>query len=224
MKKKIVSITALLLLCINLISCGGCCDAWTALQDTFSGDIIDPIGDFSRGSEENTFIFGGKNYILIDDMHNQFCIPPINEEISLGWQSNYPFGTSTLYRAFASENPEYILSGQAGFYRDVYMREDLCKTPFVYVLSDCDYEFDFSTDIFKTDEISQETHPKSESSCTVRIAFYLKEYPNLVGDIFVYQFDGKWYYIRPDLPGRYQAYAFSEDFLKALIDNDLLPQ
>ena len=39
-----------------------------------------------------------------------------------------------------------------------------------------------------------------------------------------YHVDGKWYYIRPDRPGRYQAYAFSEDFLKALIDNDLLPK
>ena len=40
----------------------------------------------------------------------------------------------------------------------------------------------------------------------------------------VCEFDGKWYYIRPERPERYQAYAFSEDFLKALIDNDLLPQ
>ena len=55
--KKCVLIIALFLICANLFSCS----VVNALSYSISGDIIDPVEDFSFGEDKGTFVFGGNN-------------------------------------------------------------------------------------------------------------------------------------------------------------------
>ena len=85
--KKFIAIVTILFLCVNLISCG---DALILLSYSISGNIMEPLGDFSRGSKEGTLVFGGKNYILIDELNGEFLFRITEEDILLGSTSNYP--------------------------------------------------------------------------------------------------------------------------------------
>ena len=66
--KKIVLVVILFLVCTNLVSCS----VFNALSYSISGDIIDPVGDFSRGSDKGVFVYDGNNYILIDEVSGNF--------------------------------------------------------------------------------------------------------------------------------------------------------
>ena len=44
------------------------CSAVEALKYSISGDIIDPVDDFSRGSDKDTFVFGGNDYIFAENI------------------------------------------------------------------------------------------------------------------------------------------------------------
>ena len=138
--RKFILLAAMLALCIMLTSCS----AVEALKYSISGDIIDPVDDFSRGSDKDTFVFGGTDYILTDEMSGDFEVDITDEDVLLGQTSNFPFFTNTCYYANKAEKPEYITAG--GFHGTatvVYLREDLYQTPLHFVLQDTDYEFDF---------------------------------------------------------------------------------
>ena len=213
--KKILLALTVLFLCVNLISCS---DVLTYLSYTISGEIIDPVGDFSRGDDKGTLVFGGEKYIYIDEFAGDFEIEITDEDVHLGDTSNWPFFPNTGYYANKAENPEYIAAEISAFYATmVYLREDLCINPLTYVLQDIDYEFDFSSAFIKTDRVSYDKDVHEKNQRRVDVYFYAKDYPRLTVRILIYEIDGKWYYIKTD-----EAFILSEGFLNTLMNNDLL--
>ena len=214
--KKIVLLVTILLVCISLISCG---DALRLLSYSISGNIMDPLGDFSRGIKKGTLVFGGKNYILIDELNGEFDFRITEEDILLGSTSNYPLFPSFGYYANTLENADYIAGGSlsnstATF---VYLREDLYSDSLHYVLRGTGYEFDFSSAFIKTEEVSYKKHIEGKDTHGVRIYFYMKDYPRLTATIRICKINEKWYYVDPNA-----AFAASEDFLSVLEENNLL--
>ena len=213
--KKILLALMVLFLCVNLISCS---DVLTYLSYTISGEIIDPVGDFSRGDDKGTLIFGGKKYIeIVDEFAGDFEIKITDEDVHLGDTSNWPFFPNTGYYANKAENPEYIAEEISSSYAMVYLREDLYTNPLTYVLQDTDYEFDFSSAFIKTDRVSYDKDVHEKNPRQVVVYFYVKDYPRLTVNIRIYKIDGKWYYIKTD-----EAFILSEGFLNTLMNNDLL--
>ncbi len=214
--KKFVLIVTLLLVCISLFSCS----AFEALSYSISGDIIDPVGDFSRGSDEGTFVFGGNNYIYIEEFRGDFEFDITEEYVFLGETSNFPFFQNNWYYANAVENADYIAGGNGSQKTAtiVYLREDLYQAPLYYVLQDTDYEFDFSSAFVKTEEVSYKTHIEGKEYHGITLHFYVKDYSRLTVKLRIYKINEKWYYIEYD-----EAFALSETFLNALEDNGLLP-
>ena len=214
--KKFIAIVTILFLCVNLISCG---DALILLSYSISGNIMEPLGDFSRGSKEGTLVFGEKNYILIDELNGEFLFRITEEDILLGSTSNYPLFPSFGYYANTLENADYIAGGSlsnstATF---VYLREDLYSDSLRYVLRDVGYEFDFSSAFIETNEVSYKKHIEGKETHGVLIYFYMKDYPRLKATIRICKINGKWYYVDPNA-----AFALSEDFLNVLEGNNLL--
>ena len=85
--KKLVLIVTVLFLCVNLSSCG----IWEELSYSISGEILEPVDGFSRGSEKGTLVFCGNKYILIDELNGEFQFDITKEDILLGQSSNFPF-------------------------------------------------------------------------------------------------------------------------------------
>lgn len=214
--KKLVLMVILLLVCTNLASC----NFFDALSYSISGDIINPVGDFSRGDDKGTFVYGEKNYILIDEVAGNFEFDIVEEDIFLGRTSNWPFFPDFGYYANAEENADYIASGSMsnGKMTCVYLREDLCGSSLCYVLQGANYEFDFSSAFVTTEEVSYETHIEGKNFYGTRLNFYVKDYPRLTVSLGICKINEKWYYVEQD-----EAFSLSEDFLNALIENDLLP-
>ena len=213
--KKLVLLSALLVICIMLTSCS----AVEALKYSISGDIIDPVDDFSRGSDKDTFVFGGTDYILTDEMSGDFEVDITDEAVLLGQSSNFPFFPNTCYYAEKVEKPEYITAG--GFDGPgtvVYLREDLYQTSLHYVLQDTDYEFDFSSAFVKTEEVSYKKHIEGKEFYGGRINFYVKDFRRLTISLVICKINEKWYHIEYD-----EAFALTEEFLNVLMENDLLP-
>lgn len=214
--KKIVLAAILSLVCKILVSCS----VFNALSYSISGDIIDPVGDFSRGSDKGVFVYDGNNYILIDEVSGNFDFDIVEEDILLGQTSNWPFFPNFCYYANAIEKPEYIASGSASTNRMacVYLREDLYRSPLCYVLQGTNYEFDFSSAFVATEEVSYETHLEGKEYRGTRLNFYVKDYPRLTVSLRICKINKKWYYIEHD-----KAFALSEAFLNVLVENNLLP-
>ena len=214
--KKIVLAAILSLVCKILVSCS----VFNALSYSISGDIIDPVGDFSRGSDKGVFVYDGNNYILIDEISGNFNFDIVEEDILLGQTSNWPFFPNFSYYANAIEKPDYIASGSSStnITACVYLREDLYRSPLCYVLQGTNYEFDFSSAFVATEEVSYETHLEGKEYCGTRLNFYVKDYPRLTVSLRICKINEIWYYVEQD-----EAFALSEDFLNALIENDLLP-
>ena len=105
--KRVILFMTVLVLGLNLISCS----ALRALSYSISGDIIDPMGDFSYGSEDGKLFFGGCNYILLDELAGEFEIDITDDDLFLGQTSNFPFFPNFGYYANAAENADYILGG-----------------------------------------------------------------------------------------------------------------
>ena len=221
--KKIVSIaiiifTSITFIGISFIILSSC--RW--LFYSISGKILDPVGDFSdvSGRDKETYIFGGNNYIVIDELCGDFEIFKEETDIILGERSNFPFFPNTRYYADTMENPEYITSGNSSVIIScVYLREDLYSTSLRYVLKDVDYEFDFSTAFIKTDEVSYETHVQGKENHSETIRFYLKDFPKLTAEIRIYEINEKWYYEGID-----EVFELSEDFVNVLAENNLLSE
>ena len=209
--RKFILLAAMIALCIMLTSCS----AVEALKYSISGDIIDPIGDFSRGSDKDTFVFGGNDYILIDEMNGDFDVDITDEAVLLGQTSNFPFFPNTGYYANKAEKPEYITAGEGTV---VYLREDLYQTSLHYVLQDTDYEFDFSSAFVKTEEVSHKKHIEGKEFYGGRINFYVKDFRRLTISLVICKINEKWYHIEYD-----EAFALTEEFLNVLMENDLLP-
>ena len=214
--KKFIAIVTILFLCVNLISCG---DAYKLLLYSVTGDIMEPLGDFSRGSKEGTLVFGGKNYILIDELNGDFLFNITEDDVFLGSTSNYPLFPSFGYYANTLENADYIAGGSlsnscATF---VYLREDLYSDSLRYVLQNVGYEFDFSSAFIETNEVSYKRHIEGKETYGVWINFYMKEHPRLKAKIRICIINGKWYYIDTRA-----AFALSEDFLNILEENNLI--
>ena len=216
MMKRFVLIVTLFLVCINLFSCS----AFNALSYSISGDIIDPVGDFSRGNDKGKFVFGGNNYILIEEFNGDFNFNITEEDLLLGQTSNFPFFPNFGYYANAAENAEYIASGSGSneIMTCVYLREDLYKEPLCYVLQDIDYEFDFSSAFVKTEEVSYKKHIEGKEFYGGRINFYVKDFRRLTISLVICKINEKWYHIEYD-----EAFALTEEFLNVLMENDLLP-
>lgn len=213
--KKLVLLSVLLVICIMLTSCS----TVEALKYSISGDIIDPIDDFSRGSDKDTFVFGGTDYILTDEMSGDFEVDITDEDVLLGQSSNFPFFPNTCYYAEKVDKPEYIAAG--GFDGPgtvVYLREDLYQTSLHYVLQDTDYEFDFSSAFVKTEEVSYKKHIEGKEFYGGRINFYVKDFRRLTISLVICKINEKWYHIEYD-----EAFALTEEFLNVLMENDLLP-
>ena len=215
--KKIVLVVILFLVCTNLVSCS----VFNALSYSISGDIIDPVGDFSRGSDKGVFVYDGNNYILIDEVSGNFEFDIVEEDILLGQTSNWPFFPNFSYYANAIEKPDYIASGSAStnIMACVYLREDLYRSPLCYVLQGTNYEFDFSSAFVATEEVSYETHLEGKEYYGTRLNFYVKDYPRLTVSLSICKINEIWYYIEQD-----EAFALSEDFLNVLVENNLLPE
>ena len=214
--RKFILLAAMLALCIMLTSCS----AVEALKYSISGDIIDPVGDFSRGSDKGVFVYDGNNYILIDEVSGNFDFDIVEEDILLGQTSNWPFFPNFFYYANAAENAEYIASGSRSneIMTCVYLREDLYQEPLCYVLQDIDYEFDFSSAFVATEEVSYETHLEGKEYYSTRLNFYVKDYPRLTVSLEICKINEIWYYVEQD-----EAFALSEAFLNVLVENNLLP-
>lgn len=215
--KKLLLALILLFACISLISCG----ALEALAYSVSGAIIDPVGDFSRGSDDGTFVWGGNNYILIDEFNGcfgSFDFDIIEGDVYLGQTSNFPFFPNSSYYANASESADYIMGTNSSEYATcVYLREDLYQEPFRYVMRDAEYEFDFSSAFIKTDEVGYAKHLEGREYRGSRIYFHVKDHPRLAAEIVLCQINEKWYYVKYD-----EAFALSEEFLSVLEKNNLL--
>ena len=213
--KKFVLLLALILICINLVSC----EVFTALSYTISGEVYEPVGDFSRDGY-NAFIWGGKRYVVISEMVGEFRIDITDEDVYLGQTSNWPFFPNSVYYANAAEDADYIMSGTYSSNRAtaVYLREDLYQNSLRYVLQNTDYEFDFSSAFIRTEDVSYEKdiEPHKEYHAS-RLYFYVKDYPRLMVELVVRELNNKWYYIKHD-----EAFELSEDFLNVLIENDML--
>ena len=213
--RKFILLAAMLALCIMLTSCS----AVEALKYSISGDIIDPVDDFSRGSDKATFVFGGTDYILTDEMSGDFEVDITDEDVLLGQTSNFPFFPNTCYYANKAEKPEYIAAGSFdGLGTVVYLREDLYQTSLHYVLQDTDYEFDFSSAFVKTEEVSYKKHIEGKEFYGGRINFYVKDFRKLTVSLVICKINEKWYHIEYD-----EAFALTEEFLNVLMENDLLP-
>ncbi len=212
--KKLLLVVTVLFLCVNLSSCG----IWEELSYAISGEILEPVDGFSRGSENGTLIFCGNKYILIDEFNGDFQFYITKEDILLGLSSNFPFFPASSYYATTKENPDYIAGGNTvGFASFVFLREDLHQSR-LYVLENTDCEFDFSSDFIATKAVSYERHVKRGRNESIELHFSVKDCPRLTAKINIYKIRGKWYYIEHD-----GAYALSEDFLSALTENGLLP-
>ena len=212
--KKLVLIVVLLFVCINLVSC----EIIYLLSYTISGDIMDPVDGFSRGSEDGVLVFGENEYILIEELNGDFSFFVSEDDLLLGQRCNFPFFPSAKFYANTEENADYIAYGNYVL-TSVFLRKDLYKTPLYYVLQDTDYEFDFSTAFIKTEDVSYEKDIEGkESLYSEIISIYLKDYPRLVAEVRIYKINEKWYFIEYD-----KSFLVSEAFLSALIENDLLP-
>ncbi len=213
--KKLVLIVTVLFLCVNLSSCG----IWEELSYAISGEILEPVDGFSRGSENGTLIFCGNKYILIDELNGDFQFYITKEDILLGLSSNFIFFPPSSYYATTKENPDYIAGGNTvGFASFVFLREDLHQSR-LYVLEHTDCEFDFSSAFVETKAVSYERHVKRGRNESTELCFSVKDYPRLTAKINIYKIREKWYYIEQD-----GAYALSEDFLSALKENGCLPK
>ena len=214
--RKFILLAAMLALCIMLTSCS----AVEALKYSISGDIIDPVGDFSRGSDKGVFVYDGNNYILIDEVSGNFDFDIVEEDILLGQTSNFPFFPNFGYYANAAENAEYIASGSRSneIMTCVYLREDLYQEPLCYVLQDIDYEFDFSSTFIKTEDVSYKKHIEGKEYHGTNLYFYVKDFPRLTAELRICKINEKWYHIEYD-----EAFALSEAFLNVLVENNLLP-
>ncbi|MBQ8908600.1 MAG: hypothetical protein IJY71_08475 [Clostridia bacterium] len=212
--KKFILIVALLLVCINLTSC----ELLSILSYSISGDIMEPYGDFSRGSEKNTLVFGGNTYILIEEVNGYFEFFITDEDLLLGQRSNFPFFPNGMYYANAKENADYIACGNnSGIMSCVYLREDLYKEPLCYVLQDTDYEFDFSSAFIETEEVSYREHIEGREYYGRRIQLYVRDFPRLTVYLHLCKIHEKWYYVEHD-----EAFALSDAFLNVLLENNIL--
>ncbi len=131
----------LILFCFSLTSCA----AIDALKYSISGDIIDPVDGFSRGTEKDTLTYKDNNYILVQEIAGDCDIYITKEDILLGLSSNYPFFPCSCYYVGTDENPSYIIgTNSANKGTCVYLREDIYSNDIVYVLNDSSFEFVFA--------------------------------------------------------------------------------
>ena len=207
--RKILWIVVLLCVCINLISCG-------ALYHSITGEIIDPVGDFSRAND-GTLLYDGNHYVLIEEFNGDFQFDITEEDVLLGRTSNFPFFPDYWYYANANEKADYIAGGNGSEGHFVFLREDLYPSPLSYVLQDTSFEFDFSSAFIKTEEVSYEVLQKSEEYDGAFIYFYVKDYPRLTVKLAINKINEKWYLIDPE-----ESFMLSEDFLNALTENGCL--
>ena len=210
--KRTVLIASILAVCICLTSCG-------YLAYSISGEIMDPVAGFARGSDDDTFVFGGKNYIKVDVPLYGFAFFVSREDVLLGQRSNFPFFANYEYYANATENPEYISCSAGGTLATaVYFREDLYQTPFSFVLAETDCEYDPESAFVKTEEVSYKNHIENNKYDDI-VVFdsYLKGYPRLTLSTRIYKIGDKWYGTKND-----EMFVLTEDFLSALAENDLL--
>ena len=212
--KRVILFMTVLVLGLNLISCS----ALRALSYSISGDIIDPMGDFSYGSEDGRLFFGGCNYILLDELAGEFEIDITDDDLLLGQISNFPFFPNFGYYANAAENADYILSGaiSGNTATVVYLREDLYQSPLRYMLLDAEYEFEFTSAFIATEDVSYETHIEGAETRGTVIYFGLRDVPRLTVAFRITHINEKWYYVKQEC-----AVELSEEFLSVLVENDI---
>ena len=212
--KRVILFMTVLVLGLNLISCS----ALRALSYSISGDIIDPMGDFSYGSEDGRLFFGGCNYILLDELAGEFEIDITDDDLLLGQISNFPFFPNFGYYANAAENADYILSGaiSGNTATVVYLREDLYQSPLRYMLRDAEYEFEFTSAFIATEDVSYETHIEGAETRGTVIYFCLRDVPRLTVALRITHINEKWYYVKQEC-----AFELSEEFLSVLVENDI---
>ena len=101
--KKILTIVIFILFCFSLTSCS----VIEALKYSISGNIIDPVEDFSRDKEKGTLIYKDNKYILVQEITGDCEINLTEEDILLGRSSNFPFFPESYYYVSTVENPSF---------------------------------------------------------------------------------------------------------------------
>ena len=186
--KRILTLIVCILMLFSLTSCA----AIKALKYSISGDIVDPVEDFSFGDEDGTLIYRDNKYISVDEIKGEGTVDDNGDYIMLGYTTFFPFFPGSQFHTNSDENPKYILSSP-GY---IYLREDLYNCGLVYVLEDGSFEFEFSDAFFETDEVDWDDHvPKTNPTYTKwdTLTFRMKYVPEVIVKRKVYLINGTWY-------------------------------
>ena len=216
MKKLICLLLVMVFLCLNLSSC----DAWDALRYAISGDIVEPIDGFSRGSKKNTLILHENKYILFEELNGEFRIDKTKEHIRLGQQSNFPFFPNSGFYATDTTDPLYIGVGSGFTITCVYLKEGAFPSPMRYTLEGTEYSFDFASAFVKTNEVNYNRDIVNNELPYKRIKIHIVDYPELKAEIGVYRLNGTWYFTNASKT--VEVYKLSEDFANTLVERHYL--
>ena len=210
--KRILAMILSILVCFLLTSCA----AIEALKYSISGDIIDPVDGFSRGEEKGTLIYNDNNYIIVQEINGDCDIDITEEDILLGYSSNFPFFPNSYYYVSTDENPDFIMGGttSAMIGTFVYLKEDIYSNDIVYVLSDGSFDFLFASAFVKTDQVDYDVHISGEKYTKyAMVDFYMKEIPTITAHKQIYLIDNTWYCVEVGI-----AYQLSDEFVCKLMD------
>ena len=205
--KKLLAIILLILLCLSLTSC----QVIKLLNYGITGELMDPVEDFSYGEEKGTFIYKGIKYVDVREINGDCRIATPWDYVLLGMRSNWPLFPATQYLVPPTDDPSFITNGHG---TAVYLREDLYHSEIVYVLNDTSFEFKFEEAFVKTDKIDYDHHEASER-CTKSavVNFYMKDIPEIKVMKKIYLIDNVWYCVEYDV-----AYQLSDEFVAKFIE------
>ena len=214
--KRIFTMSLFILFCFLLTSCA----TIEAIKYSISGDIIDPVDGFSSGEEKGTLIYKENKYICVQEIGGDCGIDITEEDILLGYSSNFPFFQDSYYYVNAEENPTFIMGGTSSDMLGtfVYLREDLYSDGIVYVLNDSSFEFEFSTAFIKTDKVDYDVHvAKNKYTKVEAVDFYIKGIPIITVNKRIYLIDNTWYCVKADA-----AYQLSDELVSKLIEKGII--
>lgn len=210
--RKTLTTVILISFCFLLTSCS----VIEAIKHTVSGDIIDPVEGFSRGKEDGVLVYQDNKYILIQDINGDCDIDITEEDILLGYTSNFPFFPNFYYYANTDENPSFIMGGP-GRGTFVYLREDLYNAGVVYQINES-LEFEFSSAFIETDKKDYDRHIAQKKSTKYAVVdFYVKGVPAILARKTFHMIDDVWYCVEVDI-----AYQLSDEFVSRLIEEGII--
>ena len=210
--RKTLTTVILISFCFLLTSCS----VIEAIKHTVSGDIIDPVEGFSRGKKDGVLVYQDNKYILVQDINGDCDIDITEEDILLGYTSNFPFSPNFYYYANTDENPSFIMGGP-GRGTFVYLREDLYNAGVVYQINDS-LEFEFSSAFIETDKKDYDRHIAQKKSTKYAVVdFYVKGVPTILARKTFHMIDAVWYCVEVDV-----AYQLSDEFVSRLIEEGII--